>query len=103
MTSSMTNRTAEMGALKAAAKPAAAPTGAISRTFSRDSRNRRPSADAIPAPVCSQARSSVHCASKGQSDPELIRANKMATVLPSGRPTVRDAAGYASPLRTNLL
>jgi hypothetical protein len=30
----MTKSTAETGALKAAAKPAAAPTGAISRNFS---------------------------------------------------------------------
>ena len=35
MTSSMTKMTEEMGALNAAARPAAAPTGEISRTLSR--------------------------------------------------------------------
>jgi hypothetical protein len=53
----MTNNTAEMGALKAAASPAAAPTGAIKRTFSRESFSRRPSAEAIPAPICSAGSS----------------------------------------------
>src|ERR1700734_3766712 len=37
ITSSMTNSTAEIGALNAAANPAAAPTGAINRTFSVES------------------------------------------------------------------
>jgi hypothetical protein len=52
MTSSMTNNTAEMGALKAAARPAAAPTGAMRRTFSRERRRRRPRAEASVAPIC---------------------------------------------------
>ncbi len=51
ITSSMTNRTAEIGALKAAASPAAAPTGAMRRTFSRERRRRRPSAEAMVAPI----------------------------------------------------
>ena len=46
ITSSITNSTAEIGALNAAASPAAAPTGAISRMRSRDSRIFRPSTDA---------------------------------------------------------
>lgn len=57
MTSSMTNSTAEMGALKAAANPAAAPTGAISRMWSRVSFSRRPSAEARHAPICSEGSS----------------------------------------------
>ena len=57
ITSSITKSTAEIGALKAAASPAAAPTGAIKRTFSRERCSRRPSADAIPAPICSEGSS----------------------------------------------
>ena len=57
ITSSITNSTAEMGALKAAAKPAAAPTGASKRKFSRDNSSRRPSADAKDAPICSEGSS----------------------------------------------
>ena len=57
ITSSITNSTAEMGALDAAASPAAAPTGAISRMRSRDSRIWRPNTDARPAPTCSDGSS----------------------------------------------
>ncbi len=57
MTSSITKSTAEIGALNAAASPAAAPTGAISRMRSRDSRVRQPSAEASPAPICSDGSS----------------------------------------------
>ena len=75
MTSSMTNSTAVMGALKAAASPAAAPTGAISRSFSRDSFNRRPSADAMPAPICNDG-------SSGPSDCPLPIASALVMNLP---------------------
>jgi hypothetical protein len=57
MTSSMTNNTAEMGALNAAARPAAAPTGAISRSFSRESLRRRPKTEAKLAPICKDGSS----------------------------------------------
>src|ERR1044071_63730 len=57
ITSSMTNSTAEIGALKAAANPAAAPTGAINRSFSRDKRKYLPSADAMLAPICNEGSS----------------------------------------------
>ena len=46
-----------MGALKAAASPAAAPKGATRRNRSRDSCNFRPKADAIAAPICSEGSS----------------------------------------------
>ncbi len=51
MTSSMTKRTAEIGALKAAARPAAAPTGAMRRSFSREIWSWRPRAEAMLAPI----------------------------------------------------
>ena len=57
MTSSITNRTAEIGALKAAANPAAAPTGAIRRILSLDICRRRPRAEAMHAPICSAGSS----------------------------------------------
>ena len=57
ITSSITNSTAEIGALNAAASPAAAPTGAISRMRSRDNRICRPSTDARHAPICSDGSS----------------------------------------------
>ena len=53
----MTNSTAEIGALNAAASPAAAPTGASSRKRSRESSSRRPSAEARLAPICSDGSS----------------------------------------------
>src|SRR5690242_15751517 len=57
MTSSITNSTAEIGALNAAARPAAAPTGAINLNFSRDSFRYLPSADARLAPIWSEGSS----------------------------------------------
>ena len=57
ITSSTTKSTAEIGALKAAASPAAAPTGAIRRSFSVDKRRLRPINEAIPAPICSEGSS----------------------------------------------
>ena len=51
ITSSITNSTAEMGALNAAASPAAAPTGAIRRMRSRESFIRAPIAEAMHAPI----------------------------------------------------
>ena len=57
MTSSITNSTAEIGALKAAANPAAAPTGASRRKRSRERSSRRPSAEAKLAPICSDGSS----------------------------------------------
>src|ERR1700704_3025637 len=51
MTSSMTNRIAEMGALNAAARPAAAPMGAKMRSFSFDRPKRRLMSEATPAPI----------------------------------------------------
>src|SRR5215469_1611211 len=57
ITSSMTNSTAEMGALKAAASPAAAPTGAIRRMRSRDRRMLMPMAEAMQAPICNDGSS----------------------------------------------
>ena len=57
ITSSITKITEEIGALKAAARPAAAPMGAINRTFSCDKLSRRPSSEAIPAPICSEGSS----------------------------------------------
>ncbi len=75
MTSSITNRTAEMGALNAAASPAAAPTGAINRTLSREKRMRRPKAEAIPAPICSEG-------SSGPRDCPLPMASAQVTNFP---------------------
>ena len=57
ITSSITNSTAEIGALNAAANPAAAPTGAISRIRSRDNFMLLPSAEARLAPICSDGSS----------------------------------------------
>ena len=57
MTSSITNRTAEIGALKAAARPAAAPTGASKRRRSRERCSRRPRAEARVAPICNDGSS----------------------------------------------
>ena len=71
----MTNNTAVMGALKAAANPAAAPTGAMRRNFSRDSFRRRPSAEARPAPICSAG-------SSGPSDCPLPIASALVMNLP---------------------
>src|SRR5579875_3331463 len=53
-TSSITNNTPLIGVLNAAAIPAAAPTGAISRMLFRESRKTRPSEDATPAPIWSE-------------------------------------------------
>src|SRR5271169_3690459 len=53
ITSSMTNSTAEIGALNAAANPAAAPTGASKRRRSRERSRPRPNAEARLAPICS--------------------------------------------------
>jgi len=75
ITSSITNRTAEIGALNAAAKPAAAPTGAIRRSFSCDSRKLRPISDAIPAPISSDG-------SSGPSDCPLPIASAHAINFP---------------------
>src|SRR6267143_5473799 len=57
ITSSITKGTDDMGELKAAARPAAAPTGAIKRTFACERLRRRPMAEAIPAPICSDGSS----------------------------------------------
>jgi hypothetical protein len=57
MTSSMTKRMAEMGALKAAASPAAAPMGAKRRRRCRDKFRRRATMDATPAPIWSDGSS----------------------------------------------
>jgi hypothetical protein len=51
MTSSMTKSTAAIGELKAAARPAAAPRGGMSRRRSRLTRSRRATAEARPAPM----------------------------------------------------
>src|SRR5271170_3987592 len=56
MTSSTTKRIAEMGALNAAARPAAAPMGANMRSRSRERFSRRLTIEATPAPD-SQGRS----------------------------------------------
>jgi hypothetical protein len=53
----MTNNTAEIGALKAAANPAAAPTGAISRIRSRCNLIFLPTAEAMHAPICNEGSS----------------------------------------------
>ena len=76
ITSSITNSTAEMGALKAAARPAAAPTGAINLIFSRERRSARPSADATPAPIWSDG-------SSGPSDCPLPIARAQVMNLPT--------------------
>src|SRR6185437_1692882 len=57
ITSSITNRIAEIGALNAAARPAAAPTGANNRSFDRESPTRRPISEATPAPICNEGSS----------------------------------------------
>src|SRR5580704_5919217 len=57
ITSSMTKRMAEMGALKAAASPAAAPMGAKMRSFAFDMPKRRLMSEATPAPICSEGSS----------------------------------------------
>jgi hypothetical protein len=57
ITSSITNRIAEIGALNAAARPAAAPTGAKRRRRSRESPIRRLTKEAIPAPICREGSS----------------------------------------------
>ena len=75
ITSSMTNSTAEIGALNAAANPAAAPTGAINRKRSCESRNLLPISDAIPAPICSDG-------SSGPSDCPLPIASPHAMNFP---------------------
>jgi hypothetical protein len=67
--------------LNAAARPAAAPTGAMSRSVWRESPAPRPIADAIPAPMCSEG-------SSGPSDCPLPIASVLATNLPA---TVRNA------------
>ena len=76
MTSSITNSTAVMGALKAAARPAAAPTGATSRSRSFESFSQRPSAEASPAPICSAG-------SSGPSDCPLPMASALRTNFPT--------------------
>src|SRR6185312_16139549 len=57
MTSSMTKRIAEMGALNAAASPAAAPMGAKTRSLWRDMPNLRAIMEATPAPICNDGSS----------------------------------------------
>src|ERR1700749_4543121 len=57
ITSSTTNRIAEIGALNAAARPAAAPIGANIRNRSRERFKRRLTIDATPAPICSDGSS----------------------------------------------
>ena len=61
--------------MNAAAKPAAAPTGAINRTFLARQRNRRPSAEAMPAPICSEG-------SSGPSDCPVPMASAQVTNFP---------------------
>ena len=56
MTSSMTKRTAEMGALKAAARPAAAPTGEAGGVF-RARVEAAAEGEAMVAPICSDGSS----------------------------------------------
>ncbi len=51
-TSSTVNVTAAIGALKAAAMPAAAPTGSSRLKWSRESAAARPSRLAMPAQIC---------------------------------------------------
>src|SRR5277367_2893342 len=57
ITSSMTKRMAEMGALEAAARPADAPMGANKRRRCRERFNRRATIEATPAPICSEGSS----------------------------------------------
>jgi hypothetical protein len=72
----MTNSTAEIGALKAAANPAAAPTGAIRRIRFLDKCRSRPSAEAMLAPISIEG-------SSGPNDcPEPI-ANELVMNLPT--------------------
>ena len=75
ITSSITNKTAEMGALNAAARPAAAPTGASSLSLSLESFKRLPSAEAIPAPICRDG-------SSGPSDWPLPIASEQVRNFP---------------------
>ena len=72
----MTNSTAVIGELNAAASPAAAPTGAMKRSCSRGSFRTRPSAEASPAPTCSDG-------SSGHSDWPLPIASAEVMNLPT--------------------
>src|ERR1700722_4581098 len=57
ITSSTTKRMAEMGALNADARPAAAPMGANMRSRPREGLGRRLTREATPAPICSEGSS----------------------------------------------
>src|SRR5665213_3742099 len=57
ITSSMTKRIAEIGALNAAARPAAAPTGAKMRRRALESPSLRLMREATPAPICNEGSS----------------------------------------------
>ena len=86
ITSSITNSTAEIGALNAAASPAAVPTGAIKRSFSCESRRLRPISDAIPAPISSEG-------SSGPSDCPLPMASAHTKNFPIYRGERQVAVG----------
>src|ERR1700691_1420938 len=57
ITSSTTKRIAEIGALNAAARPAAAPIGENMRNRPRERFGRRLTIEATPAPICSDGSS----------------------------------------------
>ena len=92
MTSSMTKRMAEIGALKAAASPAAAPMGAKTRRRSRDSPKRRLMSDATPAPICSEG-------SSGPSEKPLPMASAESRNLPT---TVRTGDVSVADVESSL-
>ena len=90
ITSSMTNSTAVIGELNAAARPAAAPTGAINRSLSRDSFSQRPKRDARPAPICSDGSSG-----PSECPPPIASAQvtNFAMTVRNGDVAVRDVDG----------